>query len=76
MKVLIRPRLETAFTVWLDRADIPNQAGYRVLAKLANGLEVLTNVVRGPDGMHKLADVAIRDVSGWIPAPNPEPKAE
>ncbi len=49
---------------WRERADIPNERGFRVEIKTNDGTRK-TRVVKGADGCHTLEGVPIRDVVAW-----------
>lgn len=68
LKLVVRPNIDVALTAWRNRADIPNTDGYKLLIRHVNGSEYLTTVMRGEDGLHRLANIAITDVVSWIPA--------
>lgn len=57
---------------WSNRADIPNQVGYKVLVCLNDGREIKTIVQKRQDGTHFLAGidwhvVLWHEVFGWKP---------
>ena len=52
---------------WLNRATIPNVAGYKVELLFSDGTTKVTTVGVRCDGMHYLPNVDICNVKGWRP---------
>ncbi len=53
---------------WIDRAFIPNRAGFRLKALLTSGEVRTVTVARDERGRHYLPDTPIVLVHGWRPA--------
>lgn len=56
---------------WYDRADIPNQSGFRLILRLKGNETRLDKVVLCPDGCYRLATTDIDKVEGWLPVEVP-----
>lgn len=69
LTMIVRPKVESMFTLWKRREEIPNQENYAVLVQLTNGAECRTKVIKDSSGCHVLENVPIASVLGWIPLP-------
>lgn len=65
MIVLSIPIYRRSLFKYNDRADIPNQEGFRFVAKLNNGLEVVATVGKDASGLHVVTGIPINNISGW-----------
>lgn len=56
---------------WYDRANIPNQSGFRLILRLKGNETKLDKVVLCPDGCYRLATTDIDKIEGWLPVELP-----
>ena len=47
---------------------IPNVAGYRFTGIKRDGTRALCTVERGPDGLHRIKELRVTELVGWVPA--------
>ena len=65
MIILSVPNFQRALFKYNERAHIPNQVGFRFVALLYDGLEVVAEVGKDAQGMHVIKGIPINTVKGW-----------
>ena len=48
-----------------ERCDLPNRDGYKFTGVTHTGERVPCHVVKGPDGIHRVAGAKLTDLAGW-----------